>query len=318
MKVQPFTGSDADYAALVELNRQVEPDRHFTIAGLRAAEAERATHHRTARFLGQTDGQTVATGLYWLETDEPGQTHHFSLAVHPAYQQSSVPRQMQDYLLARMEAEQPVAITSNPKEDERYRIRLLDEDGFALKMRFPRSFLDVTGVDCAAYEPLLARLRGQGIRFVTLSDVIAEDPEWQHNVWRMFTAIDRDIPSPEAYTETPFAEYAEYYSGDDYRPDSWAIAIDDSRAGVERYVGMCVVNLMSTRPDSLFAGITGVIPSHRRRKIATALKTRSVAYAQQNGFRKIYTDNEEHNPMYNLNQQLGFQPLPAWLYYKRG
>lgn len=317
MNIRPFDDSDADYAALVDLNRRLEPERHFTAAALRAEDREQGEHHRLVRFLGEVDGAVVAAGVHWLRTDEPGAAHHFALAVHPDHQTGDVPRLMQAHLLARMEAEKPVAIASEPKEDETYRIHLLEGAGFSLRMRFPRSMLDVTGVDCTAYDPLFARLAGEGIRFVTLTHVITEDPEWQHNIWRMFTAIDRDIPSPEPYAETPFEEYAAYYRGDDYRPDSWAIAIDTSRTGVERYVGMCVVNLMSTRPDGLFAGITGVISSHRRRGIATGLKVRSIAYAQANGFRRIYTDNEESNPMYDLNRKLGFQPLPAWLYYRR-
>lgn len=317
MKIHPFTGSAADYAALIELNRRLEPERLFSVERMRSDEDEFTAHNRAARFLGEAEGQVIAVGVHWHSRQNQREPHQFSLAVHPAWQESTAPRQMHNFLLARIHPEQPVAIASQAKEDESYRTRLLEADGFAVQMRFPRSVLDVTGVDCPAYDPLFARLRGEGIRFVTLTDVIAEDPDWQHNIWRLFTAIDRDIPSPEPYTETPFAEYAEYYSGDDYRPASWAIAIDESRTGVERYVGMSVVNLMSSRPDSLFAGITGVIPSHRRRGIATVLKVRTIAYAQELGKRKIYTDNEENNPMYDLNRQLGFQPLPAWVYYRK-
>ena len=102
-----------------------------------------------------------------------------------------------------------------------------------------------------------------------------------------------------------------------FRPESWAIAVDATQAGAQRYVGMSVVNIMPTRPDTLFAGITGVVPSHRRRKIATMLKVCSARHAQQHGYRYITTDNEENNPMYRLNLQLGFEPLPAWVYYEK-
>jgi hypothetical protein len=73
----------------------------------------------------------------------------------------------------------------------------------------------------------------------------------------------------------------------------------------------------SKRPHGLFAGITGVIRSHRRRRIATALKLCSIRYAQENGFTTIYTDNEENNPMFQLNLELGFKPLPAWTFYEK-
>ena len=85
----------------------------------------------------------------------------------------------------------------------------------------------------------------------------------------------------------------------------------------QQYIGMSVVNIMPTRPDTLYAGITGVIGSHRRRRIATMLKVKSASYAQTHGYRYIYTDNEENNPMYKLNLQLGFDPLPAWVYFEK-
>jgi hypothetical protein len=37
----------------------------------------------------------------------------------------------------------------------------------------------------------------------------------------------------------------------------------------------------------------------------------SNAFAQEIGAKFIETNNEEHNPMYQLNLQLGFQPQPA-------
>jgi GNAT superfamily N-acetyltransferase len=75
--------------------------------------------------------------------------------------------------------------------------------------------------------------------------------------------------------------------------------------------------------DALYADITSVVPDHRRRKIATALKVFSAKYALEQGYHYIETDtdndtdNEEDNPMYTLNLKLGFEPLPAWVYYKK-
>jgi hypothetical protein len=38
-----------------------------------------------------------------------------------------------------------------------------------------------------------------------------------------------------------------------------------------------------------------------------------IAYAQQRGATRIVTNNEENNPMYQINVKLGFKPTPAWL-----
>ena len=57
--------------------------------------------------------------------------------------------------------------------------------------------------------------------------------------------------------------------------------------------------------------------SYRRRGIATALKLRSIEFAKAYGAKELKTDNEENNPMYQLNLSLGFRPKPAFLSYKK-
>ncbi len=317
MQIQPFNHTDADYAALIALTKLLDPELHLTIDLLRAEEAEFTARNQVTRVLGLVGQEVVASGLYWQSTQASTEPYHFSLSVHPAYQASDLPAQLHQYLLDCIAQAHPTAIVSQAKEDDHYRTRLLEASDFVLKMRFPRSRLDVTGVDPAAYADRRAQLAAEGIDFVTLADVMQADPNWQRHIWQLFTIIEQDVPAPEGVTTTSFEEYAEYYTADWFLPASWTIAVDTTQTGAARYVGMCVVNTMPSRPDSLFAGITGVVPLYRRRKIALILKVCSAAYAQQQGYRYIHTDNEENNPMYTLNLQLGFAPLPALVYYKK-
>lgn len=311
LQIRPFHPADHDYHALIQMNRFRNPDEQLTLDLVRLEDAEFHEEFTAVRVLGEIEGQVVAQGSHYYE---PGSKKiQFAFYVVPAWQETAVPAQMHHYLLAEIAQLHPEKIVSEPPENESFRTKLLEADGFELMMRFPRSSLDVRQVQLADYANMLATVQQQGIRFVTLTDVMQEDPNWQHNIWQLFTQIEQDIPTPHPEPPTPFEEYANYYEGDDFRPNSWAIAVDE-QAG---YVGMCVVNVMRKRPYGLFAGITGVIRSHRRRKIATALKLCSIRYAQENGFTTIYTNNEENNPMFQLNLDLGFQPLPAWAYYEK-
>ena len=311
LRIRPFQPNAHDYNALIHLNTFRNPAEVVTVEILRQEDKEFAGEYTAVRVLGEIEGQVVARGDHW---HEPGATqHHFAIYVVPDWQETAVPPQMHRCLLDEIAKLQPAKIVSEPPENETFRTKLLAADGFDLLMRFPRSSLDVRQVRLAEYEQLLDAVQQQGIRFVTLTDVMQSDPNWQHNVWQLFTQIEQDIPTPYPEPPTPFEEYANYYQGDDFRPDSWAIAVDEA-AG---YVGMCVVNVMRKRPYGLFAGITGVIRSHRRRKIGTALKICSIQFAQENGFHTIYTNNEENNPMFQLNLDLGFEPIPAWAYYEK-
>jgi len=47
----------------------------------------------------------------------------------------------------------------------------------------------------------------------------------------------------------------------------------------------------------------------RGRGIAGALKRRQIAWAKENGFRRVVTNNEERNePIRRLNERLGYEP----------
>ncbi len=268
------------------------------------------------RFVAEENGRIVGGGLFFSSEDSK-EMLIFSMHIHPDYQNGDLPTQMQTYLLTEIDKRQPIKIAAEPLEDQTYRVQLLGPAGFELIMRFPRSQLDVTGVEVGAYTAVIDKLEQQSIQFATLTERMEVDPNWQNHVWQLFNKILVDIPAPEPEEPWPFEQYAKYYEGDSFQPNSWTFALDTTLVGAEQYVGMCVVNLMESRPDAVFAGITGTVRSHRRRKIATALKVKSVQYVQQVGRRYIVTDNEENNPMYDLNIQLGFQPLPAWLYYEK-
>jgi GNAT superfamily N-acetyltransferase len=82
-------------------------------------------------------------------------------------------------------------------------------------------------------------------------------------------------------------------------------------------VGYTGLWLSEAHPAKVFTGLTGVVRSHRRKGIATALKVHGFSRAKEHGARWIETDNEEKNPMFELNMRLGFKPTPAWTEYRR-
>jgi GNAT superfamily N-acetyltransferase len=64
-------------------------------------------------------------------------------------------------------------------------------------------------------------------------------------------------------------------------------------------------------------GLTAVRRSHRRRGIATQLKLHQLAWAARAGVPELATFTQGRNSgMQHINQQLGYQPQPAWLKLK--
>ncbi len=121
-----------------------------------------------------------------------------------------------------------------------------------------------------------------------------------------------DVPLPEPPTKGSFEQFASRFDAPGYAAEAHFIAVEG-----DRYVGLTGFWTSLVEKHKLYTGLTGVVRSHRRKGIATALKLHGVRFAREYGATIIETDNEENNPMYDLNVRLGFKPVPAWWTYRK-
>ena len=90
------------------------------------------------------------------------------------------------------------------------------------------------------------------------------------------------------------------------------------RVGLDKgeYVRMTEFLSNQADPDLFDIGVTGVLRSHRRRGIATALKLRGIEVAQKRGIRELRTWNASSNEgILAVNRRLGFLRRPAHIAY---
>ena len=140
------------------------------------------------------------------------------------------------------------------------------------------------------------------------------EPDWKEKLRDLRWKIVQDVPSTEPFTKPTIAEFEEMVLRDPaLDEEAFFVALTDDGS----LIGMS--NLWRNDPEGkrLDTGLTGVVRSYRRRGIATALKLRTVEYAQANGAETIRTSNEEDSPMIALNLKLGFEPEPAWVDYTK-
>ena len=83
------------------------------------------------------------------------------------------------------------------------------------------------------------------------------------------------------------------------------------------YIGCTKLSIEQTEPDKCWTDNLGVRKDYRRKKIATALKVEALSRLKKRGISKVPTDNEENNPMYKINVNLGFDPVPFSLEYMK-
>ena len=201
------------------------------------------------------------------------------------------------------------------REDYSDDLHFFQQNGFKQVFRAPTSALDVSTFDPAPFTHRIDKLQADGVEFLTATQLQTEAPDtWGQQLYDLEVAIGEDIPRVEAeYVPRSFEEYVDFrLKNINFLPEAYFIARENGVC-----VGESILKKNLADPTTLFTASTGTLRSHRRRGIATALKVKAIEYAQSIGIKTIKTDNEENNPMYQINMQLGFTPQPAYLDFEK-
>ena len=312
--IRPFETTDEDYEGFAAVELAVWPEYRDTVAEWKHRDETRDPKYLFHRFVVEVEGIMVASGIYcepWWSL-RPGK-YFVNMSVHPDYRRRGIGTALYNLFMDALSDYDPNTVISNTREDQADALRFLAKRGFRQQMRFPVSHLDVAAFDPAPFGSKVATVEASGIAIRPLAEVAATDPDWKRKLWDLEWELLQDVPSPEPLTRQTFENFEDRQLGDPgFNPDALFIALD---AG--RWVGTSGLWMAEGDPEKLYTGLTGVVRSHRRRGLATAMKVRAIAFAQAYGARIIETDNEENNPMYDLNMQLGFKRQPAWLAFEK-
>jgi len=156
------------------------------------------------------------------------------------------------------------------------------------------------------------RLAAMGVRIATLAELAARDERALEAVFRVYYDSRLDQPTLGRVTPTPFDEWRAYHvEHAEAIPDAYFVALEG-----DRVVGQSN-GRRGPAEDVLYIGVTGVLPSHRRRGIGRALKLRLHAYARANGFRELHTTTlRENREMTALNDALGYVIVGSYAGYE--
>ncbi len=311
--IRPMNGSDDDYEATAAIWTANWPEYPKTAEMYRYSHERRDPTSIHGRLVAEDGGDIVATGYFREETDNVAEGKFLLYAqVHPGRQGEGIGSALFDGLLSHLEAHEPQILSSFTREDHEVGVAFLEERGFRVSMKEQDSELDLSTFDPAKFAGVVKKVRASGIEIVAASELAKRDPDWMRKTWELNGEIVPDVPDDDVLTNEPYEEFAKSFEHPDFIPDGYFLALDG-----DRWVGMSSVWNRRVKPGEVYTRLTGVVRSHRRRGIATALKVRAQEFAKSTGARVVVTDNEENNPMYDLNVVLGFRPTKAWLQFRK-
>jgi GNAT superfamily N-acetyltransferase len=311
LSISDFSGSDADYAALVAVDNACFPEYPATVDEWKHDDSVRPERIKFGRWVAHLDGQIVG---YAEHSQFEGMYHprkfRVAVAVHPGQQGRGVGRALYAHVLAALAPHDPISLRCNIREDQGRAMRFAADRGFLEDSRTWESRLDVAAFDPAPFAGAESRALAAGITITTMAELQAHDPEHRQKLYELDVEATKDEPHPEPPTTPSRESYDGWvFDSPNYLPEGNFIALDG-----DRYVGMSTLKTSQASPDELYVGFTGVLREYRGKGIAMALKLRTIAFARERGTRTLKTWNDSTNrPMLRINEALGFARQPAWV-----
>lgn len=309
--IREFTGNDNDYKIGVKFWNKAWPEFPRTENVFRFNDSLRNPKYFFKRLIIEQNSCPIGVGEYMEEWESEDEDDYFMLfMIDPSADFEQAANSFFPTMMADLQSRNAKKVNTVIIEDRLIAKSYLEKNGYLFEQREPRSELDVQAFDFGRFAKLEEKLATEGIEIASQVELQDRFPDYLQRIYDLRWPIVQDIPTPFSIKQEPFEDFLKFFEHPNFMPESNFFALDG-----DQWVGLSNVKRVDGDPDYLSVGLTGVLPSHRRKGIAKALKLRTIAFAQKYGAKYIKTDNEENNPMFYLNLQLGFEPRPALLNY---
>jgi GNAT superfamily N-acetyltransferase len=295
--------TDQDWSEAIALRNIYNWTNPGSVAEARSFH-ERTSKDRTdVRYAGRINDQIVFYGSVMLNKNAGDGTYWFTLSFDPNSE-----RAQDIFTRGVQEAERRIKAFDGKRSmfesrgEYAWEKDILEKLGFTLDMKLPFSCLEVKEA-ISDYHPSV----------ISFGEFLRQNPDdGLQKIWRLEMDIAADLPLPFPFVETPFDTYSNFLNDPEVDLECKFVFLEDGQLK-----GMTQLWPSKVNPTLASTGLTGVRRDFRRQGVATKAKKHSTAWAKERGIEKIFTDNEENNPMYQLNLQLGFRHLFDYEVYSK-
>lgn len=255
------------------------------------------------RFVGVLDGQVVTYNAVTENANSPDGDYWFNVCVDPNVQKAKewFGLGVKDSMRQVSECGGSRALIEGRGEYGWVR-ESLEEMDFQKDQVQPYSCLDVL--------PTEYDYQDNVVSFAEFLEANGEDG--MYRLWRCEMEIAADLPMPYDFIETPLEIFSSHVLSPINDLTSKFLLVEDGEVK-----GLSQLWPSKVNPKLAANGLTGVRRAYRRQGVATRLKQHGIAWAKDHGIEQIFTDNEENNPMFQLNLQLGFRRLFDYEVYSK-
>tara|TARA_B100000614_G_scaffold7435_1_gene6939 strand:- start:23969 stop:24937 length:969 start_codon:yes stop_codon:yes gene_type:complete len=265
------------------------------------------------------DNKKLIGLLYYTQgRGENNQTSFFNILINPKYNNNGFREMLYQEMLNEVKYFECNQLYSNVYEHSNYKTyhRFLIKHNFKLVQTNREYSCNIRQINTKEYQPLIKKLESEGIKFYDSKSQMLGWPNHYKKLEKLHWILDQDIPHPDGIkpTRLPFTQWKKVIL--DFYNNSYGVDIVAVKNG--DYIGATDIEIFpKSEPHKGWTGGLGVIREFRRRGIATVLKIKAIEALLKKGITEIRTDNEENNPMYKINEALGFKPVPFSLEYMK-
>lgn len=311
LEFRRFERSDEDFATVVAVFNVIWPDRLTTAELERFRDEQRNPKYFFARFFVQDGPQVIGLATIGESAWSHRDGKYFVFAELIPGRETEFQRVL-EFLTGQIQERGFNHLVFWTRDDKLLQIENVTKIGAENTMRQPITELDLVRFDPSAWQPSRDKAVEDGYIFRSHSELNHSGFDWRPAQYEMELELWQDVPYTDTIVVKPFEEWLkEYEESPDYRAEMNFLAFEG-----DRMIGMSHTYRDLGSPERLFTGLTGVRRDHRRKGIATALKVTCLDTCKKLGYKTVETDNEEKNPMLDLNLALGFRKVHEWMQFE--